>query len=403
MVVTRFYLYTKNKTVVNTDGTTTNNSVSFRDFFPFTSPKVDTTKNDDIIPVPDFNQEENAPTETPKLKKIFDGAVAGIAIITKDEGIKPNTKKVEYLRFVERESGHVDEIELQDYKITKLTDVTIPKIVEAQFATNGESVIMRFVNDDDNQTIRTYLAKLTLNTDSNTDITYTPYKLSGAFLPDNIITVSVSPSTNKIFYLFPYKESVIGNILDLTTNKKIQNLDTNFHSFLSEFSGEDGVTLTTKASYLAPGFSYNINKIGEWNKIIGNIYGMTTKNSPNGKNIAFSSYGNNGLSLSLLNTTTGATVRAPANTLSEKCSWANDNITLYCAVPNSIPGANYPDAWYQGLVSFSDSIWKITQDGNGSMIESLQNIDATNVIPNLDQSKLFFVNNKDKSVWELDI
>ena len=48
-------------------------------------------------------------------------------------------------------------------------------------------------------------------------------------------------------------------------------------------------------------------------------------------------------------------------TLPEKCVWSKADASIfYCAVPENIPADNiYPDVWYQGLMSFSDAIWKV--------------------------------------------
>jgi hypothetical protein len=70
-------------------------------------------------------------------------------------------------------------------------------------------------------------------------------------------------------------------------------------------------------------------------------------------------------------------------------------------------GTEYPDYWYQGLVSFTDYFVKInTKTKNIITIANSQNetpVDATNLFFNKDESKLFFINKKDSTLWQLDL
>src|SRR6185437_16943562 len=73
------------------------------------------------------------------------------------------------------------------------------------------------------------------------------------------------------------------------------------------------------------------------------------------------SYLSNGsLALALFDMKTHAMTALPVATFAEKCVWAPDGQSAYCAVPVSLSGAqNLPDSWYQGTAAFSDRLWKI--------------------------------------------
>jgi hypothetical protein len=95
-------------------------------------------------------------------------------------------------------------------------------------------------------------------------------------------------------------------------------------------------------------------------------------------------------------------------TLPEKCVWRNDD-SLICAIPNTIP-SNIPDAWYQGRVSFNDSLWTI--DVANEVYDFLyapEDTDAheTMDIINLDLSDdgtvLSLINKKDLRGWIADV
>ena len=95
--------------------------------------------------------------------------------------------------------------------------------------------------------------------------------------------------------------------------------------------------------------------------------------------------------------------------LADKCVWGqNDKSMLYCAVPKNIQSANYPDVWYQGLLSFSDNFWQIdTQTGTTKLLyttnNSNENIDAFNMTVSPDDKYIVFENKDDLSLWLLNL
>ena len=78
-----------------------------------------------------------------------------------------------------------------------------------------------------------------------------------------------------------------------------------------------------------------------------------------------------------------------------------------CAVPNNITGNQYPDSWYQGLVSFDDFFLKInTVTGDKTTIANSIDgtpVDGTYLFLDKAESLLFFTNKKDSTLWSLDI
>ena len=69
-------------------------------------------------------------------------------------------------------------------------------------------------------------------------------------------------------------------------------------------------------------------------------------------------------------------------------------------VPNFIPSSQYPDDWYQGSVSFDDTVWIIDTEINlGSIIVdpntySEPSVDGINLILSEDENYLIFTNKK---------
>ncbi len=316
----------------------------------------------------------------------------------------PLTEFAPALRYVEKATGNIYETFADSIDERKFSSTIIPKVYDAYFGNTGQSVVMRYLKDD-NKTIETFVGvipKEYLGADSSV-----ANEITGSFLPENISDISVSPDTSKIFYLFDTGNSIAGVTLNLQTNTKVQVFDSPFTEWLSSWPNSKMITITTKPSVNEPGYVYAVNPDNQdLTKVLGGIKGMTTLTSPDGKMVL---YGDNSLSLNVFDTDTGSSSLLGVKTLPEKCVWGSASDVVYCAVPKSIAEGDYPDSWYQGEVSFNDQIWKIdVKSGNTTMIADPfstngEDVDAIKLGLDGSQNYLFFINKKDSYLWELNL
>ena len=406
----------------------------FSQFNPFTpkppavTPPVDIPDN---VPPPG--------TETPaaKLIKVSSMPVAGFGLFSKERlkdvpivvleaegsaagaskvgtGTKkpapPLTEFMPAVRYVAKATGNIFQTFADKILERKFSGTTIPKVHEAYFGNRGESVAMRYLKSDD-RTIETFVGiipkeLLGADTSGNNEV-------KGTFLPNNVKDISVSPDGLKIFYLFMStnnsEESMIGTVLNLRDNRKVQIFDSSFTEWLPWWPNSNTITLSTKPSANIPGYMYTIDAGGKnLSKILGNINGLTTLAAPNGKLIL---YGDSLLSISLYHTDTRNSNALGLKTLPEKCVWGRGSDVIYCAVPKSVDFSKaYPDSWYQGDVSFNDELWKIdVKTGNTTLLANPptiaggEEIDAIKLAADEGENHLFFVNKKDSFLWKLDL
>ncbi|MFA4975588.1 MAG: hypothetical protein WC839_02305 [Candidatus Paceibacterota bacterium] len=423
-----FYFYQK----INTGGDTTSGTNFFADFLPFGKSKNITPK-DTTSPTNVSGYIPPTETETSiiKLKKISSFPIAGFGIFMKErfkdvmapdpnatpqnlgeivDPIDPNpptteTEIVPAIRYVRKSNGNIYQTFADKIDERKFSSTVIPTVYEAFFGNNGESVLMRYLKKD-NQTIETFLSTLQkeyLGADS-----VGINEVNGYFLPENVSDLSISSDMKKVFYLFNSKDTTIGNTVSLEDTTKIQVFDSSFSEWLSSWPSTNMITVTTKPSYATPGFMYAIDPTKkDFNKVLGGINGLTTLTSPSETMVLNS---DNTLSLSIFNKETGVSSSLDLQTLPEKCVWGTASDVIYCAVPKSISGTEYPDSWYQGETSFSDQIWKIdVESRNTTMISDLSSVDGTEDIDGIklsldeNQNFLFFVNKKDSYLWELQL
>jgi len=322
---------------------------------------------------------------------------------------KPETEEVAFIRYAERGTGNIFERVLNGNNTLepekRIAIANIPATYDAYFTNNGNNVFIRYAKEDTASatgfTIETFNGIVPADTQ---DVNFIAGELRGDFLEENIADLSIAPDGGSIFYLVsPSSDKTTGIILSLKDNKKTTVFESSFTEWLTQFISSKFIGITTKATNQLPTFVYLLNTTTKtYEKILGDINGGTASFSPDAKKLA---YNTSSLELNLYDTETKSTKNLGVNTLAEKCSWGTNEI-IYCAVPKSesISGSQ-PDDWYQGLVSFNDSFWKIdTKSGTTTVLFDPKDlvgteIDGVNLKLDENHNYLFFTNKKDNSIW----
>lgn len=417
LVLLYLYLNRGSGGVDNGDGDGSN---FISDFNPFGNSK-------DVDPKPgtpnngtgDEDFEEEPLNSNIKLTKVSTMPVAGFGIFSKERykevapvmdeqettPTAPTTEFVPAVRYTEKANGNIYQTFADKIEERKFTSTIIPRIHEAFFGAKAESVVMRYLKADD-RTIETFvgvLPKEVLGGDtSNTN------EIKGAFLPQNITDLSTSYDGSKMFYLFNSNNSSVGITAGSTGDKKTQVFDSAFTEWLSSWINANTISLTTKPSSLVPGYMYKINPATKsFTQVLGNINGLTTLMSPDGKMVLYS---DGAMSMNIYNTETREAKTIAIKGLPDKCTWSQSNKFIYCASPKLIYESSYPDVWYKGEISFSDSFWLIdVENGNTNLIldpitmPGGEEVDGIKLQIDPTEKYLFFVNKKDSFLWEITL
>jgi hypothetical protein len=113
------------------------------------------------------------------------------------------------------------------------------------------------------------------------------------------------------------------------------------------------------------------------------------------------------MSLALLNSQGKDYKELNIPTFVSKCVWSKDNKTIFYALPGAIPEtAVMPDDYLSGKVKTTDTFWKINiPTGEKTRLLELDQIknqlDASNLFLNANESFLFFVNRLDNKLYKL--
>jgi hypothetical protein len=306
------------------------------------------------------------------------------------------------VRFQERATGHIYDVFEFLQAPQKISNITKQKIYSTQFSSNKDQYIYILPASDYEQ-IQTTYAKLLFSTSTGTTV------------PENQLSSAVSDfilnkTTNKLIYSVKQngQSSIYTSNLDRTGEKLIKTLY--FNEFLIESINSTNVLITTKASFASPGYSYILNTTtGAFNKILGNINGLTVKVSADEKYYLYSQSEQNRPSVRLYNKTTGTTSLLTIDTIpSEKCVFSKKDSSAYCFGSIIYKAGEYPDDWYQGKIFNQETLYKINlENGQTSTVYSFgaENLafDAASLQLTDKDEFILFQNKNDLTLWSLNL
>lgn len=306
------------------------------------------------------------------------------------------------VRYIEKTTGHIYEIAPQGGERNRISNITILKTFDAVWSYDASKVILRYTEGSwDSSQIQNY--SITFGAQS-AEATSTP-PIQGVFLPKSIKSITPSPDKDKAFYLIENKGETAG----IAASFEYENQDQIFSSPFGEFNlswvNKNIISMLTKPSYGVGGFLYSLNpKTESLNKILSDIKGLTVLWSPSADKIIYGKSGKSGFLTFLYNVESKESSLFSLIVLPEKCVWSKKaESVVYCGVPKFIPKADYPDEWYQGLISFSDSIWKIDISTGATEEIYETDFDAINLFLGGSENYLFFTDKNSGALWSLKL
>ncbi len=319
----------------------------------------------------------------------------------------PATVIRDIVRYVARGTSNIYDAFADTLQTTRLSATTIPRVHESFFADNGKAVFLRSLQAD-NLTIETLIGRISEPVVGGDGLP----ELSVFAMPKNIEDITVSPDQKSILFLIPSGDSLVGFTSDLDGKNQKKVFSSKFMGWLSQWATPSKLIFTIKATGYARGyaFSTDITK-GDFTKIAGPISALTTLMSPDGRYLLYGRNTKDGPNLAVMDMTTKKSKSLDVATLPEKCVWNKASTDVFCSVPVVIPaGETYPDAWYQGKVTFSDTFWDINVAGvlGGTQLFSPLNeggepTDGVKLRVDEAGRYLYFVNQDTGILWQYDL
>ena len=292
------------------------------------------------------------------------------------------------LRYVERGTGHIYEINVDTGAERRVSGTTIPQVVDASFSPEAAHVALI----SDNATVRTVLAG-TINEETGS----TEY----ATLPAGVFTTTFISETN-LGYLTDESGAVGGYEYNLTTRDPVRRFTTPltdvhlvwegrpyvYNSPTRHFSGalysvDGGTTAVTPGGF---GFVGGLNEAYIFSSVIEDEQYVSYATERDG----------------------GERVKLPVLFLPEKCTAVPDDPNrLWCAVPFEHT-RDYVEDWYKGLLRSEDMLWRISvSGGEAQLISDLFStagrvVDVKEMISSNDGAVVLFSNATDNTLWMYD-
>lgn len=340
------------------------------------------------------------PEETPGpfepiLRQLSRVPIAGAALGTRSgEAI---------VRYEERATGNVFEIEADGEGEKRLTNTTIPKVYEALWNKAGTALVARYVRDG-SETIESFSARIVPEESGKEG------ELQGVFLPRGISDAAVSPDGANLFYLQEESGGAVGIRSDFSGGGRIKLWTSPVKEWLIAWPSANKIALLSRPSVFASGMLISLDPVGgKTALLLRNVPGLTALVNPVTPEILYSASTESAISLSLFNAATGRRNDVRITTFPEKCSWNKNGDRLYCGVPKVIGPGSYPDVWYQGVVSFEDEVWSLaTASGATERILDVSSkrgspIDLVDPQVSPDEKFLIFTDKESGTLWSLQM
>ena len=334
---------------------------------------------------PEESASTSAPTrKTPRFWRVSLAPVAG-ASFTAGSSTR--------LRYIERGTGYVFDVNPESGEAVRLTNTLTPKVYEA-FAGAGDVIIERILEEGRSVTLA---GKISTTTEDGLA------QLQNANLGGEIGEITVRADSEDILTL---TETAGGTNLVRSRwsgagAERIITVPAG--DFRVLWPAANRIVLVEKAASGIAGSAFTAT--AALTPLVTDVLGLTILPNPADGPILFSS--DDGARVRLFVRAAGASdAELPITTIAEKCVWGSATVA-YCAVPQQIPGAGFLTKWYRGEVHTED-VW-YTVDAGAAKADKLFTIDSAQAIdvesPAIDPggSYITFQNARDKSLWMLRI
>lgn len=239
----------------------------------------------------------------------------------------------------------------------------------------------------------------------------TQYEIFGTFLPEGIISLNMHPIENKLFFLERTLLGVTGTIQDLMSQERSTIFTSPFSEWLSYWNTDRNITLATKPSFNIPGYSYDLNtENGEYRKSLKERNGLMVLPSPDNTKLLVFDTQQDRPSMALYDRELNRLLPLSIQTFIDKCVWSTTSDYLFCGVPDSFGyGEEYPDTWYQGLETYSDSLWRINavtleEEMLSDIVSDYSlSIDIEKISIDRRNTFLFFIDKNSEFLWSYRI
>lgn len=367
------------------------------DFFPSSEDKPGATPEPTATPqapgAGNIETPENLPLGTSEAAKLPVGTLLRLVDEPISSVIPTASGSVKYHKNIPDALGHLFEIKADgSAEEKKLSNYTVPQILKVVWSTNATKAVI-FYNVGG--TVRKVLADYTSSTTPKT-----------AFFADSISDVAFSPDGKSIAFINDLGDT--RNIFTATADNKNPKkiVDNNIPDLEISWPSVGNIALKTRSSYASIGYLYTVGIASGSFVKIAEGFGLDAVWNSDGSGVLISTVTGGGQMqpLKYFETKAQITKEFQVNTIAEKCVFLKtDKKTAFCGVPKSVDQSRYPDAWWQGRVSFNDNFvsLNLTDGSNTVFVPSPLDVNKPVILAN--DSYLIFQDKNTGALWSLKL
>ena len=319
-----------------------------------------------------------------QLQQLTTRPVAGFGLIERS------------IRYVERGTGHVYEIDLDNGQERRLSGTTIAKVVDAVFSPNG-SIVALTTEVDTKQKI----VLLTINGSGSSQNELPLNSHSVGFTENNLVRYAVAGEIQSVLY---ERNPATGEVSELN---RVPFTDIDIHW------NEDAAYIINKTAENLKGNLYRVNENGltAFHPSEPVFTAMLDDTSSLALESFYDEETDQMVSMALdLNSLERREL--PFVIVPEKCDFSEIILErVWCATPSNLNNTlrkNYINDWYKGTFSDSDQLWRVELGTQQSWLVS-DLLEATGLTVDVDKmtmesDNLIFTNRLNDTLWlfELD-
>lgn len=303
------------------------------------------------------------------------------------------------ITYAEAGTGHIYEINVRTGEETRISNTTIGtgEVSHASFSADGVLVALRTKNDRQAE-------PLTIGT-----LNRLTQSLTTTQTAESVIDFKVL-SSSTVVYSHETTRGLESSTYTVPTKKVTALFTAPFYAATIAWGSTtaDAHLLYTKPTYALEGYAYQARG-GVLSRLPQSGFGLTTFVTP--RYIVSTSQINYKPKTEIYTTASGKRYSSPLILLPEKCvpSFKNPAI-FWCAEEENLKlPMDFPDSWYQGAISFSDSLWEINpEDYSSNMLvdmteKSGRSIDAISMSVGESETALYFINKNDNTLWMYEL
>ena len=352
----------------------------------FTNLGFEISQQDTTITPPAPNQPLDTLVDTQSegaLRQLTTRPIAGFAFASTSNGTA--------VRYIERGTGHLYEINLTSGIETLLSGTTVPKVSEAVFSPNANTVALTsYTNNQSNIFVGT------LGSNNN---------LTGISLQPGAENISFSMD-NEVLYTISANGTTLGYRHNMDTLTQTEVFSMNYSNLdVGWGNGLETTYLATKPSQELEGFIYTVI-----NNIVTpatfSAYGLSALFDTN---YILTTFIRDGAYVSSVVSADGIARDLPILALKEKCVFSENNANyLWCAAPIANISTSFVEDWYKGITTSNDSLWQVNIASQSAQLYATpeiltgRTIDVQNIAISSTGTLLTFTNKSDQTLWLFD-